>query len=45
LPKIAEELARPGVGLVIHNMGLDTRDGSDPTAKLTVLAAIAAVRA
>ena len=43
LLKISEELAQAGVGLVIHSMGLDTRNGSNPTAKLmlSVLAAIA----
>ena len=43
LLKISEELAQASVGLVIHSMGLDTRNGSNPTAKLmlSVLAAIA----
>ena len=43
LLRISEELAQTGVGLVIQSMGLDTRNGSNPTAKLmlSVLAAIA----
>jgi len=43
LLRISEELAQAGVGLVIQSMGLDTRNGSNPTAKLmlSVLAAIA----
>jgi DNA invertase Pin-like site-specific DNA recombinase len=43
LLRIAEELAQAGIGLVIHSMGLDTRNGSNPTSKLmlSVLAAIA----
>jgi DNA invertase Pin-like site-specific DNA recombinase len=43
LLKIAEELAQASVGLMIHSTGLDTRNGSNPTAKLmlSVLAAIA----
>ena len=43
LLKIAEELAQAGVGLVILSMLLDTRNGSNPTARLmlTMLAAIA----
>jgi DNA invertase Pin-like site-specific DNA recombinase len=43
LLRISEELAQARVGLVIHSMGLDTRNGSNPTAKLmlSVLAAIA----
>ena len=47
LLRISEELAQTGVGLVIQSMGLDTRNGSNPTAKLmlSVLAAIGTVRA
>jgi len=43
LLRISEELAQAGIGLVIQSMGLDTRNGSNPTAKLmlSVLAAIA----
>ena len=43
LLRISEELAQAGVGLVIQSMGLDTRNGSNPTAKLmlSLLAAIA----
>jgi DNA invertase Pin-like site-specific DNA recombinase len=43
LLRISEELAAKGVQLVIHSMGLDTRNGSNPTSKLmlSVLAAIA----
>lgn len=43
LLRISEELASRSVGLVIQSMGLDTRNGSNPTAKrmLSVLAAIA----
>ena len=34
LLRISEELAQAGIGLVIQSMGLDTRNGSNPTAKL-----------
>ena len=40
---IAEDLSQRGVGLMIQSMGLDTRNGSNPTAKLmlSVIGAIA----
>lgn len=40
---IANDLAARGIGLVIQSMGLDTRNGSNPTAKLmlSVIGAIA----
>ena len=43
LLKIEHELTERGVGLVIQSMGLDTRNGSNPTARLmlTILAGVA----
>lgn len=40
---IQADLERRGIGLVVQSMGLDTRNGSNPTAKLTltVLAGVA----
>ena len=37
LLKIEADLTQRGVGLVIQSMGLDTRNGSNPTARLTVV--------
>jgi DNA invertase Pin-like site-specific DNA recombinase len=42
LLSIAEDLSTRGVGLVIQSMGMDTRNGSNPTAKL-MLAVIGAI--
>jgi DNA invertase Pin-like site-specific DNA recombinase len=39
---IADDLVSRGVGLIIQSMGLDTRNGSNPTAKL-MLAVIGAI--
>ena len=43
LLKIEHELTERGAGLVIQSMGLDTRNGSNPTARLmlTILAGVA----
>jgi DNA invertase Pin-like site-specific DNA recombinase len=43
LLQIEHELTERGVGLVIQSMGLDTRNGSNPTARLmlTILAGVA----
>ena len=43
LLKIEADLTQRGVGLVIQSMGLDTRNGSNPTARLmlTILAGVA----
>ena len=43
LLKIETDLTQRGVGLVIQSMGLDTRNGSNPTARLmlTILAGVA----
>jgi DNA invertase Pin-like site-specific DNA recombinase len=43
LLRIEAELTQRGVGLVIQSMGLDTRNGSNPTARLmlTILAGVA----
>ena len=40
---IEADLTKRGVGLVIQSMGLDTRNGSNPTARLmlTILAGVA----
>ena len=38
----ADDLMSRGIGLVIQSMGLDTRNGSNPTAKL-MLAVIGAI--